>query len=885
MIEETALAARLRARPWAEIIYLLTLTLTRDPYSAPATLTIRLSDRPYRYPEPPPEASATMLAPTEQWLPFVRSWGGIGDAIDPHNGGVSVAALDVVLDNSRPIAGVGRFSDLIHTTRNATGYDFPFSPAELRQVFKGTGEGDRYRLFRLVIEELTNVSDETCTLKMSGIELVLEDYDRLPRITTDRFPFAAPEAVGQAVPMLLGHCRNVPLLFTRAGLVDKLREPITAIWPANGGTLKLSTPDRLARFPAAGVVQVKTKASTLTTTATTDNPNVATSPAAFQRQGEQAECIAYQAINPTTAELLQITRGARSTLPGDVDAGQDVYQVLDEYVGIAGVNLGPVVAQALTAVYADGMSKLVETPPAHTIELANMTYWPPHSLTLVRFRTAATDDLIPWAKAVEMKSVVQETDPCYTVDTVSDVGGEFVLPNGTYVNRVGVDAPCGSPFNNHWLFVRFNIAELPTDPGQQVLLRFYRGVYPGMGTNTGGMPAGYGIGFLDLIRITNTAASPTGGWDGPISAGGIHSDSGIIARLSPPPAGPSTPSSIRGWDFFLPGSPYTARIIEPGQFLNQYVFVNVSTAYAHAKAEGNPQLLFLFYVHALRVSSNQIAAGAQIYTTYTANWYGIGARVEPYIPTLFLFTGTGGGAGGSLLTRPNAGTAARSAAEASLGFVTVDVTGPTDPFLCPSLPAPTPAQLEDWYFAGVTYPVWGGAYYMYYTAGAGDTGGGGNPHFLEFASPASVEVACDNGGTFKRVREEYYYFECTSTWVAAAGLKITRAAYSVAPDIGAGFEIRESVASATRDVNGYLHSMAGDGNLLLAPFGVNGPSTYLPIRVGTLLADETTLPAGSSIIIPGPMAGRAIVFIPKDQDPNVLSPGTALYTDFTLELP
>src|SRR4029453_5250377 len=177
-----------------------------------------------------------------------------------------------------------------------------------------------------------------------------------------------------------------------------------------------------------------------------------------------------------------------------------------------------------------------------------------------------------------------------------------MLTNGPYVSRVGLDAPCGSPFQNHWLFVRFNIADLPTDPGQQILLRFYRGMYTGMGGNTGGMPAGYGLGFLDLIRIMNTAASPDGGWDGPVSPGGIHSESGIIARLSPMPAAPSTPGSIRGCDFFFPG-PDTARIIEPGQFLNQYVFVDVSTAYAHAKAEGNPQLLLMLYVHGLQISS------------------------------------------------------------------------------------------------------------------------------------------------------------------------------------------------------------------------------------------------------------------------------------------
>jgi hypothetical protein len=673
MIGETDLAARLRARPWAEIIYLLTLTLTRDPYSAPATLTLRLSDRAYRYPEPPPDASATMLAPTEQWLPFVRSWGGIGDAIDPHNGGVSVAALDVVLDNSRPIAGVARFSDLIRTTRNPTGYDFAFSPAELRQVFKGTDELDRYRLFRLLIEELTNVSDETCTLKMSGIELVLEDYDILPRITTDRFPFAAPEAVGQAVPLLLGRIRNAPVLMAVAGLIDKLKEPITATFPATGQNLELSTPDIVARLPAAGVVQIKIDGGgSQARTTTVDAEAVISTPTGQASQGALAECISYKATDSVTARLLQITRGARSTPIGAAAAGTDVYHLPPEFVGIAGVNLGPLGAQELTAVYCDGMAKKPETQPVHTIEMANTIVWPPHSLTLVRFNTGETGLDVPWLRPVEMKEVAYYPDNCHQALEISGVGREFFFSKtGTMVMRLGLDAPCGSQQQHFYVMTRFNIADQPPNPGF-ITMQMYRGDNPA---------PGWAIGRVEAFWHQH---------DGPIGGG-----KGSIAKMwGIPPVGDYTGAGQPE------SSPWVLGIVlTPHIFGDQLFSFDITPAYVAAKAAGYTSLTIGLRIRNLvRISTGPFPTGDQIassiegqyWSPYTTGWYGIGtvaytddaattlATLQPAkAPVLFLNAGVGG-ALGAMLTRPNAGTAARSAAEASLGFVTVDVTGPIE---------------------------------------------------------------------------------------------------------------------------------------------------------------------------------------------------------------
>jgi hypothetical protein len=626
-------ALRARTRTWARVVYLLKLMPTRDPFTTPTSITLRLSDRLYRYPEPPSTNGATMTPPTEQWLPLVQSWGGLEDAIDPPTGGVAVAAFDVTLDNTMPIAGVARFSDLMRAGRNETGYDFPFSPAELYQVFEGVAQTSRHRLFRLVVEELTPITEQRVTLKLSGIELVFEDLNSLPVIDTFTFPGAAPEAVGQTVPWLAGRIRNIPVLFTEAGIVDKLRLPITEKDPPAGGVLHLSTPDKVRRMPSSGVVQVGVTLKT-----------------ASALGAHQTECIAYGATDPVAADLLQVTRGERDTLAGAAPAGTDVYQLIPEYIGVVGVNLGPQASQTLTTVYSDGMAKDAMAAPKHVIEMANTTYWPPYSLTLVRFEGGAM--IPPWLGCAEMKEVAEVTDGCSGADTISGDGSQLVLASGIHVVRCGIDAPCGSPFQHFHVFMRFNIADKPTDPGAPVLLRFYRGVYPSTnGTWGGNSPPGYGFGDVMLFHV------PT--WVGPI--GPIGSPTNIL-HVS-----------------------YTnlAYVIGPGTGREQYIWANVSTAYAAAKAAGNNTLMF-----GLRIEGIVRIGGVTIYQAgffqdYISNWYAIGARgidpdPLPYAPALFLDLGNLGPTG-AVQTRPNSGTASRTAAEAILGQVTVDVEGPDAP--------------------------------------------------------------------------------------------------------------------------------------------------------------------------------------------------------------
>jgi hypothetical protein len=490
--------------------------------------------------------------------------------------------------------------------------------------------------------------------------------------------------VGQAVPLLLGRIRNAPVLMAIAGLIDKLKEPITAAVPPNGGSLALSTPDIVARLPTSGTMQLRVNLVNVSNSSSTtakpislasgetpggpDIPPYPEGPRIGQNslsgyQGGIAECISYQAVDVPGARLLQITRGARETMAGDADAGTDVYQVLPEYVALAGVNLGPLGIQALTAVYCDGMAKNPSQPPVHTIELENTTYWPPYNLTLVRF--TGGEPITPWIQCAENKEHATRGNGCSQVNTISGIGNEFAV-NGIPVMRLGIDAPCGSSLEHFQCWFRFHVADKPVNPGT-VTFRFWRGVY------TSGN-AGAGIGKIQLVYFAT--------WQGPL-AGGIGS------RLTE-----QDPAVWNGAYALNPGSPCSILgiVMDSAEFRDEYVYADITAGYNAAKAAGNSNLVLLlrgydFWEH--------IEAGKynlQPYTTihgihgpvvppYTAAWYAIGAGAPgassslPTAPMLFLGAG---GTSGALLTRPNAGTAARSAAEASLGFVTVDVTGPIE---------------------------------------------------------------------------------------------------------------------------------------------------------------------------------------------------------------
>lgn len=157
----SAFVERVRQYGWAEVRLLWELTLWRDKYSAyPGSTVIRLSD-----------LDREELG--ETWLGLITDVGSFSHALDKGGG------IDVVVLNNQAVGGRARFSDLLrHGLNEGVGsYDFHYADALLYILFAGGAVGDRFKLCRLVGEEVTDVTETQAVLHFSGPELLLDLQD------------------------------------------------------------------------------------------------------------------------------------------------------------------------------------------------------------------------------------------------------------------------------------------------------------------------------------------------------------------------------------------------------------------------------------------------------------------------------------------------------------------------------------------------------------------------------------------------------------------------------------------------------------------------------------------------------------------------------------
>jgi hypothetical protein len=174
----SATADRLRQRRDAEVRWVVALTLYRDRFGAvPTSTTYYLSDRA----RAKVTGGAGVLG--QDWLPLVRDWGALARGLEPLRPGATPATLDLVLSNTAPIGGIARFTSLLRQGLNTSGADLAFGDAVLSAVLvEGTTE-TTIPLAQLLVDDLTNVTEETVTLRCNGRETLLDlqvvgaDYD------------------------------------------------------------------------------------------------------------------------------------------------------------------------------------------------------------------------------------------------------------------------------------------------------------------------------------------------------------------------------------------------------------------------------------------------------------------------------------------------------------------------------------------------------------------------------------------------------------------------------------------------------------------------------------------------------------------------------------
>jgi hypothetical protein len=380
-------ASRASGQRWAELIYLLELKLWRDKYGpAPTSLTLYLSDRP-------------RVEIGQEWLPLVIDWGSPGDALNPSNPEVTVGSLDVSLTNAYPVGGRARFSDLIrHGLNNdpATTYDILFAEVTLRLLFRGGVAGDDLLLFRFLVEEARNVTADSLTLRMTGVELALEHGEDCYRVSTENFPLCDPDAVNQPVPIPFGRLTHQRTLGATSGLIDVLAGDITATSPGAGGALPLSDRGVVDRLPPSGMIQI------------------------------DEEQIWYGAKNATAITLNSIARGYNGTTATDHRAGITVFQVLSEYLYLIGENRGNHRIQSIPAVRSDGM---LLAPSSYTVDLANTTLLSGRNFAVLRF---------PVKPIISKQVTYQVQDTITVVDTTTVTDSTGVLDNVGVADGIGV---------------------------------------------------------------------------------------------------------------------------------------------------------------------------------------------------------------------------------------------------------------------------------------------------------------------------------------------------------------------------------------------------------------------------------------------------------------
>ena len=405
----TAQADAARDRRYAEPIYLLTLTLYRDQFGpTPVSTTLYLSDR-----------TRTELGQT--WLPLVQSWGTVGDALDQLGPGGSIGALDVVLFNTKridtPTVSAARFSDLIRAGLNGGDqtFDIGFGEATLTLLFRGGVAGDQVALFGLRCEEVTDLTEATCVLRMTGRELSLEDTEDLYRVSSQDFPLCDPDDVGTPIPIAIGDVANAPAIGLVSGIVHKLAAdlPVTSLAsiPVSDGAL-------VARMPPTGTVQI------------------------------DQEQFTYTGRNITALTFTGITRAAFGTTAVTHARGAPVFQVLSEYVYAFAANPGTThQTSGAPRLRSDGALIAAGT---YTIDLNNTTVKPGRRLVVARFPV----------KPIITKQIVLEVEDSIEVQDSIVVKDELLIKDEI---QVGDDITASTPSSEE--LSMFPNVTLPRDSG------------------------------------------------------------------------------------------------------------------------------------------------------------------------------------------------------------------------------------------------------------------------------------------------------------------------------------------------------------------------------------------------------------------------------------
>ena len=144
----------------------------------------------------------------------------------------------VSIDNTQPVAGEDRFSDLFST------YDPHFADIEIQELLLGgsggPSSGDEISIFKGQIEDVSAMTPETVALALSGLEMSILNQFSIEICNDTDYAGADPDDIGKMFPEVWGRCSRVPLIAIDAGGITTIVDDMTSGSPTNGGTLRIS---------------------------------------------------------------------------------------------------------------------------------------------------------------------------------------------------------------------------------------------------------------------------------------------------------------------------------------------------------------------------------------------------------------------------------------------------------------------------------------------------------------------------------------------------------------------------------------------------------------------------------------------------------------------
>lgn len=370
------------------------LLLLQIDFTSPSALTLRVSDRP-------------VTAVGQDWLPLVKSWGRMESVLEDVEPGGRPGTFAVDLLNSVPVpvsrtVQKTRLSDLIRTVNNTTNaYEWANATATLYYlVNESLSAGDEVTLGGFRLEDPEEIDEGVVRLRMSTVDLLVDQKMARTTISAADFSLADPDAVGRAVPYVLGAgLKDLPTLAVVAGKVTKLATLLTN--PAAGGYMEVTSTSGLSL------------------------------PLTVQVDAEQIVVSAITAESGSTPGRLTISqRGANGTTALPHSAGASVLEVRSSYVFLAAENVGNFKHSAVSAVKVN--DRLLTSD--YTVNLDDTTRLAGKSFVSVTLTLLATEVKTAYALAAGNTSFDATNTPAYyalrntATGTVTLTLGAMTLP-------------------------------------------------------------------------------------------------------------------------------------------------------------------------------------------------------------------------------------------------------------------------------------------------------------------------------------------------------------------------------------------------------------------------------------------------------------------------